>query len=101
MEDLYKFGFRLRKFLNTPLKVLTACIFIFIISLFLNGALWRVWGLRRDLVTIDEQIATAQKQSSMLDVQIKQAKDPAFIERRAKDKLDMVGENDLIFVFPE
>lgn len=101
MEELYRFGFRLRKFLNNPLKVLFACLFVFVISLFLNGALWRVWGLRRDLVTIDEQIVSAQKQSSMLDVQIRQAKDPAFIERQAKDKLDMVGENDLIFVFPE
>lgn len=77
------------------------CLFVFVISLFINGALWRVWGLRRDLGTIQDQINAAQKQSSILDVQIKQAKDPVYIERRARDNLDLVGENDLIFVFPE
>lgn len=34
-------------------------------------------------------------------MQIKQAKDPVFIERQAKDKLDMVDEHDLVFVFSE
>ncbi len=60
-----------------------------------------MWSLRRDYSTIDQQINLAQKQSAILDMQIHQAKDPAFIERQARDKLDMVSEKDLIFVFPE
>jgi cell division protein FtsB len=101
MEDFQRFGIRLRKFLNNPRQVLFVCVCIFILSLFLNGALWRVWGLHRDLTTIDQQIQAAQKQASMLDMQIQQAKDPVFIERQARDKFDLVGEHDLIFVFPE
>jgi cell division protein FtsB len=101
MSDLHKFGYRLQSFLNDPRKVLVVCLFVFVISLFLNGGLWRVWGLRRDYATIGEQISAAQKQSALLDMQIRQAKDPVFIERQARDKLDMVSEKDLIFVFPE
>ncbi len=101
MGDLHRFGYKLRNFLNDPRKVLVVCLFVFVISLFLNGALWKVWGLRRDFSTIRDQIASAQKQSSVLDMQIYQAKDPVFIERQARDKLDMVSEKDLIFVFPE
>ena len=101
MEDLHKFGYSLRKFLNDPRKVFLVCLFVFIISLFLNGGVWKVWNLRRDYSTIDQQISLAQKQSSILDMQIHQAKDPVFIERQARDKLDMVSEKDLIFVFPE
>ena len=101
MEDLHKFGYSLRKFLNDPRKVFLVCLFVFIISLFLNGGVWKVWSLRRDYSTIGQQITVAQKQSTVLDMQIHQAKDPAFIERQARDKLDMVSENDLIFVFPE
>lgn len=71
------------------------------ISLFFNGAIWRVWSLHRDLKTIQEQIVASKAQSKALDMQIKQAKDPSFIERQAKDKLDMVGENDLVFVFSD
>jgi cell division protein FtsB len=101
MNDFHHFGLRLRKFLNKPHKVLVVCIAVFVISLFINGALWRVWGLRRDRSTIQDQINAAQKQAGILDVQIHQAKDPVYIERQARDKLDMVGEKDLIFVFPE
>jgi len=53
------------------------------------------------MATIDGQILKAREQAKLLDMQIKQANDPSFIERQAKDKLDMVGEHDLVFVFPE
>ena len=74
---------------------------IFAAYLFMNGAVWRVWGLKRDLNTITEQINKSKAMSESLDMQIKQAKDQSYIARQAKDKLDMVGEHDLIFVFPE
>ena len=74
---------------------------VFAIYLFLNGAVWRVWGLKRDQATIAKQISKSKEISKNLDMQIKQAKDQTFIARQAKDKLDMVGENDLIFVFSE
>ncbi len=101
MDDLHQFGYKLKSFLNHPRKVFVVCLVVFIISLFLNGGIWKVWGLRRDFSTIEQQISAAQKQSSVLDMQIRQAKDPVFIERQARDNLDMVGEKDLIFVFPE
>lgn len=57
--------------------------------------------MRHDSATIQKQILNSGAQAKLLDVQIKQAKDPSFIERQAKDKLDMVGEKDLVFVFSE
>lgn len=101
MEDIRRLSFNFRQLLNKPYKIAVLCVFVFVISLFINGSLWRVWALRRDHATILTQIENAQKKSSLLDVQIKQAKDPVFIERQARDKLDMVSDNDLVFVFPE
>ena len=101
MEDIRQLSFKFRQLLNKPFKIAILCLFIFIISLFINGTLWRVWGLRRDQATILEQIQNTQKQSVLLDVQIKQAKDPIYIERQARDKQDMVSDNDLVFVFNE
>lgn len=98
---MYNYGSRFRNFLNRPLKVLLVCNIIFATYLFMNGAVWRVWGLKRDQATITDQIANSKIISKNLDMQIKQAKDQSYIARQAKDKLDMVGENDLIFVFPE
>ena len=101
MEELRHLSFKFRQLLNRPFKIAVLCIVVFVISLFINGTLWRVWGLRRDRATITDQIESTQRQSEKLDVQIKQAKDPSYIERQARDKQDMVGENDLIFVFNE
>jgi cell division protein FtsB len=101
VENVYQYGSRFRNFLNRPLKVLLVCNVVFAAYLFLNGAVWRVWGLKRDQATISDQILKAKERSKLLDMQIRQAKDQSFIARQAKDKLDMVGEHDLVFVFPE
>lgn len=101
VEVLYHYGSRFRNFLNRPLKVLLVCNCVFAAYLFMNGAVWRVWGLKRDQATITKQIQQAEQRSIALDMQIKQAKDQSYIARQAKDKLDMVGEQDLVFVFPE
>ncbi len=101
MEKINGFSNHFRNFLNKPLKVLIVCNVVFAAYLFLNGAVWRVWGLKRDQSTISDQIKKSTELSKNLDMQIKQAKDQSFIARQAKDKLDMVGEHDLIFVFPE
>ena len=101
MDNVYSFGFRFRNLLNKPFKVFFICLCLFLVSLFFNGAIWRIWSLHRDANKIQEQIYNSRKQAKALYVQIKQAKDPSYIERQAKDKLDMVDENDMVFVFSE
>ena len=101
MEDVRRLSFKFRQLLNSPLKVAFICAVVFVLTLFVNGTLWRVWSLRRDQTTIIEQIQSTQKQATLLDLQMKQAKDPSFIERQARDRQDMVSDNDLIFVFSD
>ncbi len=101
MQKIAHLGFKFRSLLNKPVKVFFLCICIFIGSLFFNGIIWRVWSLHRDSSKIQDQIISSRDQSKTLDMQIKQAKDPSFIERQAKDKLDMVAKHDLVFVFSE
>jgi cell division protein FtsB len=70
-------------------------------SLFLNGTVWKVWGLHNDRRLIQGQMNQAQIRILEIEQQIEQAKDPYFIERQARDKMDMVSEDDLVFVFPD
>ena len=67
----------------------------------MNGNLFRLWGLYRDYDRIVFDIKNTQTTIASLTAQLKQAKDPSFIERQARDKLDLAGEHDLVFVFPE
>lgn len=66
-----------------------------------DGVLWRLWGLQRDQDRLEMEISQMRGQIRQLDKNLIEAKDPAFIERQARDRLDLVRENDLVFVFPE
>lgn len=96
-----KFAIGLRRFLNHPGKVALCCLGIFLVSIVLNGNVFRLWSLHRDFDRITGDISSAKANITSLADQLKQAKDPAFIERQARDKLDLAGEHDLVFVFPE
>lgn len=90
-----------RRLLNHPGKVATFCVVFLATTLVMNGLLWRLWGLHRDFERLTFEISNTQGGIEKLNAQLKQAKDPSFIERQARDKLDMVDEKDLVFVFPE
>lgn len=96
-----QFALGVRRFLNHPTRVAMVCFVVFTTSIVLNGNLWRLWGLHRDFAHIQSEIVQTKKGIFDLQSQLKQAKDPAFIERQARDKLDLAGEHDLVFVFPE
>ena len=96
-----KMAISFRSFLNHPAKVALLCVAFFAITLLMNGLLWRLWGLHRDFERLTVEIAGTKNDIEQLNVRLKQAKDPSFIERQARDKLDLVSEKDLVFVFPE
>jgi cell division protein FtsB len=96
-----KYATTFRNFLNHPGKVATVCAICFAVTLLLNGLLWRLWGLRRDYARLGHEITESQNSIEKLSAQLKQAKDPSFIERQARDKLDLVADKDLVFVFSD
>lgn len=98
---IVRFGRGLHRFLNRPDRVLLMCTVFLSMSLLFNGVLWRLWGLHRDLDRLGRDTIEARENLVTLDRQLAQAKDPAFIEQQARDRLDLAGENDLVFVFPE
>lgn len=101
MDQLRNMAFAIQRWLSQPQKVFFTCLMVLIATLFLNGTLWKLWGLYRDQNTIISQSLEAKAQMRVIDKQISQATDTTFIERQARDKMDLVGDHDLIFVFPE
>lgn len=101
MEQIREIAFAIQRWLNQPQKVFLACFAVLVATLFLNGTLWKLWGLYRDESSIVAQSLQAQSQMKLIDRQIQQATDTTFIERQARDKMDLVEDHDLIFVFSE
>lgn len=90
-----------RSQLDHPLRVLLFCGILFSLTLLSNGLWWKIWALNRDQVRMASEMATTRTLMTDLDRKLKMTQDLNFIERQAKDRLDLVDENDLVFVFPE
>jgi len=89
----------IREVLEKPRTVFVSCVALVFMSLLLNGTFWRLWNLQRDKERKQREMLVTMKETDTLKTQLLQAKDPAFIEHQAKDRLDFAGENDLVFVF--
>lgn len=96
-----QFALGFRRFLNHPGRVLLVCAGVFAVSIVLNGNIWRLWNLHRDYDHINQEILENRENITNLSSQLKQAKDPSYIERQARDRLDLASENDLVFVFSD
>lgn len=97
---IQQFGHWIRDILNQPRLVAVACLIFVMVTAVLNGVLWKLWALHKDQDRRTHETLIAQQDISQLRTQLDQARDPSFIERQARDRLDLVGEKDLIFVFP-
>lgn len=91
----------LNHLLQSPLKVAWVCLGLVTLNLVLDGSLFRLWTLHRDYQTLQSDIQSVTKQNEKLKGQLHRAKDPAFLEREARDRFDLVSEGDLVFVFSE
>ncbi len=103
MVRRFLFGFfqKLNQLLQAPQKVLWICLGLVVANMILDGSLFRLWSLNRDHTAIQEKIQVLQSKNSDLKSRLKKAKDPAFLEREARNRFDLVSEGDLVFVFSE
>ena len=91
----------LNNLLQAPQKVIWICLGLVVLNLVLDGSLFRLWSLHHDYNLIHKNIQTLETQNAKLRMQLQKAKDPAFLEREARDRFDLVSEGDLVFVFSE
>lgn len=91
----------LNDLLQAPQKVIWICLGLVALNVVLDGSLFRLWSLHRDQVAIEQNIANLEQQNQDLKKRLLRAKDPAFLEREARDRFDLVSEGDLVFVFSD
>lgn len=100
MRSIKRGAIAVREALDHPGRIFTYCVLFFIATVSLNGTPLRLWGLHRDFELRNSEIQKNLSGINSLRSQIRLAQDPQFIERQARDRLDLVGPEDLIFVFP-
>lgn len=91
----------LNHLLQAPQKVIWICLGLVILNLVLDGSIFRLVSLHQDSHKIGKDIALMEKKTAEMKVRLKRASDPAFLEKEARDRFDLVSEGDLVFVFSE
>lgn len=91
----------LNDLLQTPQKVVWICLGLIIVNCVVDGSLLRLWALHRDYHQLEQNVGQLEGQNQELRRRLARAKDPAFLEREARDRFDLVSEGDLVFVFSE
>lgn len=81
--------------------MLWICLGLITLNVILDGSFIRLWSLYRDQVSVQKKIADLTRQNLELNERLKRAKDPAFLEREARERFDLASEGDLIFVFSD
>lgn len=71
------------------------------VNLVTDGSLFRLWGLYRDHERLQENIEQLKSHSTELRSKLQKAREPAFLEKEARDRFDLVSEGDLVFVFTD
>ena len=71
-------------------------------ALLFDGSLLRLWTLKVEKAKLAERLTDYRRGNGELKFKIARAsKNSEFIEKQAKEKLDLVKKDELVFVFAE
>lgn len=90
---------KVQMILNRPVLVMMGCLVFALVNLLFRGSFMNLVKLHSDRNVLIHNLQEIDSQLKDLQFKIQQAKDPVFIERQAKDRLDMASDDELVFVF--
>ncbi|MCC6276373.1 MAG: septum formation initiator family protein [Oligoflexia bacterium] len=94
------FGKFIADLLNHPLKVSTIALIFVALGLISEGTLFHLWTLKREQWRLRNRYEDTLKNNEALRHKLNQATfSPTFIGRQARDRLDLISEDEIVFIF--
>lgn len=87
--------------IEKPLSVTLLCIVFLLMGSVFDGTLWRLYALRENNKQILSKLKEENDKIDKIEHQLRQLKNPAYIEKQARDRLEFLEKEDLLFVFSE
>ena len=100
-EFIAKIARMVARLAHQPFQVLTICLVVVFVGLVLDGTLFRLWSLYRDAELLNRKTQVTAREADELQMKIVKAKDTDFIGLQARERFELAGEGDLIFVFAD
>lgn len=85
--------------INNPKKVFFICLCFIVVSLISEGSLWRLYRLNKDKNILVQKIQEEKSKIVKIHGEIKRSKEPLYVERQAREKLELLEKDDLLFIF--
>lgn len=93
--------FYLKLLWNQPLWVFIACLLFVSIHIGFDGTLLRIWHLYDRHKELRNRIVDIQVKNSIVEERLKQLSNPRFLIKEARDRFNLVGEGDIVFIFSD
>ena len=91
----------LQEVFHRPLWVLGGCAFFAFVMVVGQGTLIQLWNLHQSNKRLDQSLVDLDQRSTELKSELTKAKDPKYVERRARDQFNLANKGELVFVFTQ
>ena len=90
-----------KEFLDRPLWVLILCVTVVGAHLILDGTVLRMWRLYHSRKVLENRITDINIKNQLVEERLGKLSDSRFLEREVRDRFNLVGEEDIIFIFSD
>lgn len=87
--------------LHRPQKVFFICLIFVVTSLITEGSIWRLYHLQKDQQKMIVKIQEEKSKILKIRQDIKRMRDPSYLEHQARERLELLEKDDLLFIFSE
>jgi cell division protein FtsB len=94
-----KMALWLENTINNPQKVFLVCLCFVFLSLVSEGSLWRLYRLNKDRSILTLKIQEEKTKIVKIQGEIRRSREPLYVERQAREKLELLEKDDLLFIF--
>ncbi len=101
MINMRKLSYFIQEFLDRPIWVLIACFSVVCTHLIFDGTFVRMWNLHNSRKVLENRIEDIQQKNERVENRMKKLSDSRFLEREVRDRFNLVGEEDIIFIFSD
>lgn len=101
-KEMKKISFLIKTCLDRPSWLLVLCLAVVFIHLIFDGTLLRMFHLYNSQKILENRIARIQVKNSLVEERLKRLNsDSRFLEQEVRDRFNLVGEKDIIFIFSD
>ena len=91
----------LDRFLRRTDRILVICALLILYSVVFDGTLFQLRKLYLSKKALSRKTFEIETKNQVIENKIKNLSHPRYLEKEVRNRFDLAGEGDLIFIFPE